>query len=88
MTTQKYKETLLSTEIFHGIESVVQYVNNECDIADIIAANYAFNACDENGYGFAKEEAEAHLEFLADAGAKFDKDEALALFEQAVSQAE
>ena len=50
MTTQKYKKTLLSTEIFHGIESVVQYVNNECDIADFIAANYAFNACDENGY--------------------------------------
>lgn len=88
MTTQKYEKTALRFEIFHTVEAVAEYVNNRDDIADIIAADYALLACEDNGFGFTKEEAEAHLEFLADAGAIFDKDEALALFEQAVSQAE
>jgi hypothetical protein len=86
MTTQKYEKTALRFEVFHTVEAVAEYVNNRDDIADIIAADYALGACEDNGYGFSKEEAEAHLEFLADAGAKFDKSNALDLFEQAVAQ--
>ena len=81
-----YTSTRLDHDIFHTIESVVEYVNNNNEIADVIAANYAFNACKENGFGFSKDEAQAHLEFLAEAGAKFDKYDALNLFEQAVNQ--
>lgn len=41
----------------------------------------------ENGRGVTLAEGEAHLEILADAGAVFNKDEALALFGQAVALA-
>lgn len=87
MTTQKYEKTALRFEIFHTIESVAQYINNRDDIADIIAADYALIACEESGYDdYSRDCADAHLDFLSDVGAKFDRSEALDLFEQAVAQ--
>ena len=87
MTTQKYEKTALRFEIFHTIESVAQYINNRDDIADIIAADYALFCCEESGYDdYSRDCADAHLDFLVDAGAKFDRSEALDLFEQAVAQ--
>ncbi|WP_233115358.1 hypothetical protein [Aggregatibacter actinomycetemcomitans] len=87
MTTQKYEKTPLRFEIFHTIKSVADYVNNRDDIADIIAADYALIACEESGYDdYSRECADAHLDFLQDAGAKFNRDEALDLFEQAVAE--
>ncbi len=87
MTTQKYEKTALRFEIFHTIESVAQYINNRDDIADIIAADYALSCCEESGYDdYSRDCADAHLDFLVDAGAKFNRSEALDLFEQAVAQ--
>lgn len=87
MTTQKYEKTALRFEIFHTIESVAQYINNRHDIADIIAADYALSCCEESGYDdYSRDCADAHLDFLVDAGAKFNRSEALDLFEQAVAQ--
>lgn len=87
MTTQKYEKTLLHFEIFHTVESVAQYINNRDDIADVIAADYALICCEESGYDdYSRDCAEAHLDFLVDAGAKFSRNEALDLFEQAVAQ--
>lgn len=85
--TQTYQKTALRFEIFHTIESIVDYINNRDNIADIIAADYALSCCEESGYDdYSRDCANAHLEFLADAGAKFDKSNALDLFEQAVAQ--
>lgn len=87
MTTQTYQKTALRFEIFHTIESVVDYINNRDDIADIIAADYALSCCEESGYDdYSRDCADAHLDFLVDAGAKFNQSEALDLFEQAVAQ--
>lgn len=87
MTTQKYEKTALRFEIFHTIESVAQYINNRDDIADNIAADYALSCCEESGYDdYSRDCADAHLDFLVDAGAKFNRSEALDLFEQAVAQ--
>ena len=87
MTTQKYEKTALRFEIFHTIESVAQYINNRDDIADIIAADYALSCYEESGYDdYSRDCADAHLDFLVDAGAKFNRSEALDLFEQAVAQ--
>ena len=87
MTTQTYQKTALRFEIFHTIESVVDYINNRDDIADIIAADYALSYCEESGYDdYSRDCADAHLDFLVDAGAKFNRSEALDLFEQAVEQ--
>ena len=87
MTTQPYQKTALRFEIFHTIESVVDYINNKDDIADIIAADYALSCCEESGYDdYSRDCADAHLDFLVDAGAKFNRSEALDLFEQAVAQ--
>lgn len=87
MTTRKYEKTALRFEIFHTIESVAQYINNRDDIADIIAADYALSCCEESGYDdYSRDCADAHLDFLVDAGAKFNRSEALDLFEQAVAQ--
>lgn len=87
MTTQTYQKTALRFEIFHTIESVVDYINNKDDIADIIAADYALSCCEESGYDdYSRDCADAHLDFLVDAGAKFNRSEALDLFEQAVAQ--
>ena len=87
MTTQTYQKTALRFEIFHTIESVVDYINNRDDIADIIAADYALSCCEESGYDdYSRDCADAHLDFLVDAGAKFNRSEALDLFEQAVAQ--
>ena len=87
MTTQTYQKTALRFEIFHNIESVVDYINNRDDIADIIAADYALSCCEESGYDdYSRDCADAHLDFLVDAGAKFNRSEALDLFEQAVAQ--
>lgn len=87
MTTKKYEKTALRFEIFHTIESVAQYINNRDDIADIIAADYALSCCEESGYDdYSRDCADAHLDFLVDAGAKFNRSEALDLFEQAVAQ--
>jgi hypothetical protein len=87
MTTQTYQKTALCFEIFHTIESVVDYINNRDDIADIIAADYALSCCEESGYDdYSRDCADAHLDFLVDAGAKFNRSEALDLFEQAVAQ--
>ncbi|WP_233141117.1 hypothetical protein [Aggregatibacter actinomycetemcomitans] len=81
------KKTLLRFEIFHTIKSVADYVNNRDDIADIITADYALIACEESGYDdYSRECADAHLDFLQDAGAKFNRDGALDLFEQAVAE--
>ena len=79
-----YTSTRLTPEIFNTIESAVEYINNNNESADIIAANYAFNACKEKGSGLSKDKAQVHLEFLQEAGAKFDKYNALHLFEHAV----
>ena len=87
MTTQTYQKTALRFEIFHTIESVVDYINNRDDIADIIAADYALSCCEESGYDdYSRDCADAHLDFLVDAGAKFNRSEALDLFEQAIAQ--
>ena len=87
MTTQTYQKTALRFEIFHTIESVVDYINNRDDIADIIAADYALSCCEESGYDdYSRDCADAHLDFLVDAGAKFNRSEALDLIEQAVAQ--
>ena len=87
MTTQTYQKTALRFEIFHTIEPVVDYINNRDDIADIIAADYALSCCEESGYDdYSRDCADAHLDFLVDAGAKFNRSEALDLFEQAVAQ--
>lgn len=87
MTTQTYQKTALRFEIFHTIESVVDYINNRGDIADIIAADYALSCCEESGHDdYSRDCADAHLDFLVDAGAKFNRSEALDLFEQAVAQ--
>lgn len=87
MTTQTYQKTALRFDIFHTIESVVDYINNRDDIADIIAADYALSCCEESGYDdYSRDCADAHLDFLVDAGAKFNRSEALDLFEQAVAQ--
>lgn len=87
MTTQTYQATALRFEIFHTIESVVDYINNRDDIADIIAADYALSCCEESEYDdFSRNCADAHLDCLEDAGAKFNRSEALDLFEQAVVQ--
>ena len=87
MTTQTYQKTALCFEIFHTIESVVDYINNRDDIADIIAADYALSCCEESGYDdYSRDCADAHLDFLVDAGAKFNRSEALDLFEQAIAQ--
>lgn len=87
MTTKTYQKTALRFEIFHTIESVVDYINNRDDIADIIAADYALSCCEESGYDdYSRDCADAHLDFLFDAGAKFNRSEALDLFEQAVAQ--
>ena len=79
-----YISTRLDPEIFYTIESVVEFINNNNGYADIIAANYAFNACKQKGSELSKDNAQAHLEFLEKAGAKFDKYNALHLFEHAV----
>ena len=79
-----YTSTRLDPEIFNTIESAVEYINNNNESADIIAANYVFNACKEKGSELSKDKAQAHLEFLEKAGAKFDKYNALHLFEHAV----
>ena len=86
MTIQTYQKTALRFNIFHTIESVAQYINNRDDMADIIAADYALICCEESGYDdYSRNCADAHLDFLVEAGAKFNRDEALDLFEQAVA---
>ena len=86
MTTQAYQKTALCFNIFHTVESVAQYINNHDDIADIIAADYALICCEESGYDdYSRNCADAHLDFLVEAGAKFNRGEALDLFEQAVA---
>ena len=75
---KKFERIALDAIKYHTIESV------EGDYAENIAANYALDACIENGRGVTMGEGEAHLELLADAGANFNKDEALSLFGQAI----
>lgn len=81
----EYRKTRLRTEIFHSIEEVVRYINDEQEESDLIAADYALNACEENGYGYSQEEANAHLEILEEEGALFNKKEALLIFSQGVA---
>lgn len=64
------------------IEHVVEYINNNSDpegfgqnTPEFLAAAYASYDCELDSI----EEAEAQLEFLADAGAQFDTSKALAL---------
>ena len=66
----------------HSIEQVAEYINNSSDLRgfeqntpEFLAAAYASDCCEYDSI----EEAEAHLEFLAGAGAKFDTHKALAL---------
>lgn len=42
-----------------------------------IAAQYAWDAAEDNGEGMSTEEIEAHLDVLVEAGAEFDYQEAL-----------
>ena len=65
-----------------SIEQVANFVNNGSDTQgaehltpEFLAAAYASDCCESDMI----EEAEAHLEFLADAGAEFDAAKALAL---------
>ena len=84
---KKFERITLDAIKFHTIDSVVDYINADGSWDENIAANYALDACIENGRGVTLDEGRAHLEILADAGAVFDKDEALALFGQAVALA-
>ena len=65
----------------HSIEQIAQYINNsplqgfEQNTPEFLAAAYASESCESDSI----EEAEAHLDFLAAAGAEFDATKALAL---------
>ena len=66
----------------YSIEQVAAYINNSSDLQgfeqnnpEFLAAAYASGACEYDSI----EEAEAHLEFLAEAGAQFDAQKALDL---------
>ena len=87
MTLKKFKRITLDAMKYHTVDSVVDYINGEGSHAENIAANYALDACIENGRGVTLDEGQAHLEILADAGAVFDKGEALVLFGQAIALA-
>ena len=65
-----------------SVEQVANFINNHSDTQgfehltpEFLAAAYAADCCESGMI----EEAEAHLEFLAAAGAEFDAAEALAL---------
>ena len=65
-----------------SIEQVANFINNSSDTQgfehltpEFLAAAYAADCCESD----MMEEAEAHLEFLADAGAEFNAAKALAL---------
>lgn len=59
----------------NSINEVIELINKE-ELTDaspeLIAAAYALDACRESGYGFGKEEIEAHLDSLVEAGAIFE----------------
>ena len=66
----------------YSIEQVAAYINNSSDLQgfeqntpEFLAAAYASGACEYDSI----EEAEAHLDFLAEAGAQFDAQKALDL---------
>ena len=57
-----------------SIEQVANFINNS-DTPEFLSAAYAADCCESD----MMEEAEAHLEFLAGAGAEFNAAKALAL---------
>ena len=63
----------------HGIDQVVELIN--CELVtdaseEMIAAKYAYDAAEESGYTD-DTSIEAHLDYLVEAGAKFDFQDAL-----------
>lgn len=68
----------------NSINQVVALINDELASdasAEQLAAEYAYNAADEAGYGRGPTEVEFHMDYLAEQGAIFDRGEAWHLFE-------
>lgn len=66
----------------NSIEQVVELINNEFSsdaTAEMIAAAYALQAANEAGYGVDESNIDYHLDYLKDAGAKFNFNESLTL---------
>ncbi len=64
----------------NSIEQAVALINDEWASslpAWRLAAEYAYSAADEAGYGIDEDNVSAHLEILSGAGAKFDSARAL-----------
>lgn len=66
---------------FHSLESIVAEINDSKDCTvhtpEFMSASYAFTAQEEAGYPQEEEAWDAYLEDLSDAGAEFDRSEAI-----------
>lgn len=80
-------ERTTALDYVDGIEGAAAVVTEGTSSfsSEYLAGQYAFDAAREAGDGFADASIEAHLEFLADAGAAFNTSQAIKVAKQFVA---
>ena len=73
---------------FHSIEEIAAEIDGKDYQSYLIAGTYAIEAAEESSFGVGKDNLEAQLEFLKNAGANFDITTALSIAQEILDEEE
>jgi len=73
---------------FHSIEEIAEEIDGKDYQSYLIAGTYAIEAAEESSFGVGKDNLEAQLEFLKNAGANFDITKALSIAQEILDEEE
>ena len=73
---------------FHSIEEIAAEIDGKDYQSYLIAGTYAIEAAEESSFGVGKDNLEAQLEFLKNAGANFDITKALSIAQEILDEEE
>lgn len=71
---------------FHSIEEIAEEIDGKDYQSYLIAGTYAIEAAEESSFGVGKDNLEAQLEFLKNAGANFDITTALSISQEILDE--